>query len=82
MRPWRQVAGPACIRRRWLSFQARRLRIRYRADKGNEIAHTLNGTAVAGRALIALLENNQQADGTVVVPEVLRSFVGLDALTP
>lgn len=63
-------------------FQARRLRIRYRADTGNEIAHTINGTAVAGRALIALLENNQQADGTVVVPEVLRPFVGLDALTP
>ena len=63
-------------------FQARRLRIRYRVDKGTEVAHTLNGTAVAGRALIALLENNQQGDGTVVVPEVLRPFVGLDALTP
>jgi seryl-tRNA synthetase len=63
-------------------FQARRLRIRHRVDKGTEIAHTLNGTAVAGRALIALLENNQQGDGTVVVPEVLRPFVGLDALTP
>jgi seryl-tRNA synthetase len=63
-------------------FQARRLKIRMRADSGTELVHTLNGTAVAGRALIAILENHQQGDGTVAVPEVLRSFVGLDALTP
>jgi seryl-tRNA synthetase len=63
-------------------FQARRLRIRYR-DGGGEaaVAHTLNGTAVAiGRTLIALLENGQQADGSVVVPEVLRSFAGFERL--
>jgi seryl-tRNA synthetase len=62
-------------------YQARRLRIRHRGDRGTEVAHTLNGTAVAGRALIAILENHQQADGSVRVPEVLRPFVGLDALT-
>jgi seryl-tRNA synthetase len=63
-------------------FQARRLRIRVRGESGTEMAHTLNGTAVAGRALIAILENHQQGDGTVAVPEVLRPFVGLDVLTP
>ena len=64
-------------------YQARRLRIRYRDDDGVSIAHTLNGTAVAvGRTLIAILENNQQADGSVIVPEVLRPFLGLDRLEP
>ncbi|HLA66569.1 MAG TPA: aminoacyl--tRNA ligase-related protein, partial [Acidimicrobiia bacterium] len=64
-------------------YQARRLRIRYRDHGGISIAHTLNGTAVAvGRTLIAILENNQQADGSVTVPEVLRPLLGLDRLTP
>jgi seryl-tRNA synthetase len=56
-------------------FQARRLDIRYRAPDGRPATlHTLNGTAVAvGRTLIALLENGQQDDGTVVLPEVLVS---------
>jgi seryl-tRNA synthetase len=64
-------------------YQARRLRVRYRDDSGTGIIHTLNGTAVAvGRTLIAILENNQQADGSVVVPEVLRPVVGLDRLEP
>ncbi|MEA2382024.1 MAG: seryl-tRNA synthetase [Solirubrobacteraceae bacterium] len=54
-------------------FQARRLEIRYRPDGARrpEIAHTLNGTAVTWRHMIALLENGQQPDGTVVLPEVL-----------
>jgi seryl-tRNA synthetase len=55
-------------------FQARRLGIRMRPDGGGkpEIVHTLNGTAVAvGRTLIALIENGQQDDGTIVMPEVL-----------
>jgi seryl-tRNA synthetase len=55
-------------------FQARRLEIRYRSEAGRrpEIAHTLNGTAVAvGRTIIALLENGQREDGSVVFPEVL-----------
>jgi len=64
-------------------YQARRLKIRARGDGGTEVAHTLNGTAVAvGRTLIAILENNQQADGSVIVPEVLRPHLGLDRLVP
>jgi len=65
-------------------FQARRLRIRCRDDSGEtRLVHTLNGTAVAvGRTLIAILENYQQPDGTVVVPEVLRPWVGLERIVP
>ena len=60
-------------------FQSRRLRIRFRSEAGNRLVHTLNGTAVAvGRLLIALLENHQQADGSVVVPAALRPYVGFD----
>jgi seryl-tRNA synthetase len=57
-------------------FQARRLDIRYRADGGSpRHVHTLNGTAVAvGRTMIALLENGQREDGTVVIPEVLHAW--------
>ena len=58
-------------------FQARRLDIRYRPGGGKGTAHvaTLNGTAVAvGRTIIALLENGQRDDGTVVLPEVLRPY--------
>lgn len=60
-------------------YQARRLNIRYKAKggKGTRFLHTLNGTAIAiSRALIAVLENYQQADGSVLIPEVLQSFVG------
>ncbi len=66
-------------------FQARRLNIRYRTEpKGKPLyVHTLNGTAIAlGRAMISILENNQQADGSVVVPKALRPFLGKDVLTP
>jgi len=66
-------------------YQARRLNIRFRkkGEKGTQIVHTLNGTAVAiSRAIIAILENYQQADGSVVVPEVLRRWVGKDRLVP
>lgn len=66
-------------------FQARRLNIRYRTEpKGKPLyVHTLNGTAIAlGRAMIAILENNQQADGSVVVPKALRPFLGKDVLMP
>ena len=67
-------------------FQARRLNISYRPKekkgKRNPFVHTLNGTAVAcTRALIAILENYQQADGSVVIPEVLRPWVGKDIIT-
>ncbi len=60
-------------------YQARRLGIRYRpaGQKGTRFVHTLNGTAVATtRALLAILENYQQADGSVVVPDVLRPWLG------
>ncbi|MCS7271612.1 MAG: serine--tRNA ligase, partial [Gemmataceae bacterium] len=66
-------------------YQARRLNIRYKSKnfKGTRFVHTLNGTAIAcTRAMIAILENYQQADGTVVVPEVLRPWMGKERLTP
>lgn len=64
-------------------FQARRLNIRYKrkGEKGTHFCHTLNGTAVAiSRAMIAILENYQQADGTILIPEVLRPWVGKDRI--
>ena len=66
-------------------FQSRRLGIRCRSNewKGTRFVHTLNGTAVSiARAIIAVLENYQQADGSVVVPEVLRPWIGKDRITP
>ncbi|KAJ8900733.1 hypothetical protein NDN08_000034 [Rhodosorus marinus] len=66
-------------------YQARRLNIRYREGKGdNKFAHTLNGTACAvPRMIVAILENNQQEDGSVVVPEVLRPYLGgMDVIRP
>lgn len=65
-------------------YQSRRLGIRYRPKekKGTRFVHTLNGTAVAcTRALVAILENYQQADGSVRVPDVLRPWVGKDVIT-
>jgi seryl-tRNA synthetase len=64
-------------------YQARRLNIRFKkkGEKGTQIVHTLNGTAVAiSRALVAILENYQQADGSVLVPEVLRRWVGKERI--
>jgi seryl-tRNA synthetase len=64
-------------------YQARRLGIRTKVPgrKGTEFVHTLNGTAIAvTRALIAILENYQQADGSVMVPEVLQRWVGTDRI--
>ena len=66
-------------------YQARRLNIKYRPDKGGkaEFVHMLNGTAIAvSRALIAILENYQKEDGTITVPEVLMPFVGKDVIKP
>ncbi len=66
-------------------FQARRAAIRYRAaPKKNRFVHTLNGSALAvGRTLIALFENYQQGDGSLVIPEALRPYLGgLETLTP
>lgn len=64
-------------------YQARRLGIRYKSpgQKGTHFVHTLNGTAVAvTRAILAILENFQQADGSVIVPEVLRRWVGKERI--
>jgi seryl-tRNA synthetase len=61
----------------FLDFQARRANIRFRREKKPEFVHTLNGSGLAvGRTLIAVLENYQQADGSVVIPEVLRPYMG------
>lgn len=57
-------------------FQARRAKIRYKEDKKNILAHTLNGSSLAvGRTLLAIMENYQQADGSVKIPEVLKKYL-------
>ena len=64
-------------------YQARRLNIRFKSSgqKGTRFVHTLNGTAVAvTRAIVAILENYQQADGSVIVPEALRPWVGKERI--
>ncbi|NUQ64409.1 MAG: serine--tRNA ligase [Pirellulales bacterium] len=66
-------------------YQARRLNARYRVkgEKGTRFLHTLNGTAIAiSRALIAVLENHQQSDGSVAVPDALRPWVGKEKIEP
>jgi len=79
---WLEVCSCALFR----DFQARRANIRYRPaeGKGTEFVYTLNGSGLAlPRVIIAILENYQQADGSVVVPEVLRPYMGgLEALRP
>ena len=63
------------------TYQSNRLKLRYREEKGNELAHTLNGSALAlPRIIAALLENNQTADG-ILLPEVLHAYVGKERLT-
>ncbi|MFA5636029.1 MAG: serine--tRNA ligase [Anaerovoracaceae bacterium] len=65
------------------SYQARRANIRFRREAGSktEFVHTLNGSGLAvGRTTAAILENYQQADGSVVVPEVLRPYMGTDVI--
>jgi len=67
------------------SFQARRANIRFRPEgKGKtEFVHTLNGSGLAvGRTWVAIVENYQQADGSVVIPEALRPYIGTDRITP
>ncbi len=64
-------------------YQSRRLNIRYKpaGQKGTRFVHTLNGTAVAlSRAILAIIENYQQADGTIEVPEALRPWMGKDRI--
>lgn len=86
-----EVWAPGC--KEWLEvssvsnvgdFQARRANIKFRREKGGkpEFVHTLNGSGLGmPRAMIAVMENYQQADGSIVVPEVLRNFVGTDRIT-
>jgi seryl-tRNA synthetase len=58
-------------------FQARRMDARYKDGKGNRFVHTLNGSGVAvGRALIAVMENYQNEDGSVTIPEALQPYMG------
>ncbi|HKD83327.1 MAG TPA: serine--tRNA ligase [Terriglobales bacterium] len=68
----------------FLDYQARRANIRYRPEGGKktELVHTLNGSGLAiGRTWVAIVENYQQADGSVVVPEVLRPYLGVERIT-
>ncbi|MCI2068399.1 MAG: serine--tRNA ligase [Bacilli bacterium] len=66
-----------------LDFQARRMNLRFKRTKDSptEFCHTLNGSGLAiGRTVAAIIENYQQADGTIVVPEVLRKYMGVDII--
>jgi seryl-tRNA synthetase len=68
----------------FLDYQARRANIRYRPDGGKktELVHTLNGSGLAiGRTWVAIVENYQQADGSVVIPEALQPYIGTDRIT-
>ncbi|RTL35017.1 MAG: serine--tRNA ligase, partial [Burkholderiales bacterium] len=60
------------------AFQARRMQARFKNAQGkNELVHTLNGSGLAvGRTLVAVLENYQNADGSITVPEALRPYMG------
>ncbi len=67
------------------AYQARRANIRYRPEGKNktEFVHTLNGSGLAvGRTWVAIVENYQQADGSVVIPEALRTYIGAERITP
>jgi seryl-tRNA synthetase len=77
--PSRNSYGETHSASRFHDFQTRRLNIRYRAEGGAkpQFCHSLNNTVIASpRVLIALLENHQQADGSVRIPEVLRPYMG------
>jgi seryl-tRNA synthetase len=65
-------------------YQSRRLNVRYKDDDGkNKYVHMLNGTAIAvGRAMLAIMENYQNEDGSITVPPVLVPFCGFDRIGP
>jgi seryl-tRNA synthetase len=67
-------------------FQARRANLRFKrkGQKGTQLLHTLNGSGLAvGRTVAAILENFQQADGSVIIPELLRPYMGgMDKIAP
>ncbi len=66
------------------AFQARRAQIRFKGGKGKpEFAHTMNGSALAvGRTWVAIVENHQQADGSVLIPKALQTYLGTDRIQP
>lgn len=61
-------------------FQTRRLDIKVKTKEGNQYLHALNATAITDRAVIAIIENYQQKDGSVLVPEILRGFIGKEVI--
>ncbi|UPY38264.1 serine--tRNA ligase [Sediminicoccus sp. KRV36] len=74
---WREISSCSNCR----DFQARRMKSRFKRGKDMVFLHTLNGSGVAvGRALIAVMETHQQADGSILVPEVLRPWMGTDII--
>lgn len=79
---YREISSCSCF----TDFQARRARLRYKPAEGGKarLVHTLNGSALAvGRTMVAVLENYQQKDGSVVIPEVLRPYMGgLEVIEP
>jgi len=77
---WREISSCSVF----TDFQSRRMNIKFkRADGKKELVHTLNGSGVAiGRTFAAILENFQQADGSVIIPDVLRPYFGADKLIP
>lgn len=82
--PGRDAFGEVTSTSNCTDYQARRLNARFKVkgEKGTQFVHTLNGTAIAiSRAIIAVLENHQQTDGSVVVPEVLRPWMGKERIT-
>ena len=82
--PGRGAYGEITSTSNTTDYQARRLQIRYRRDGGRpQLLHTLNGTAIAvSRALIPILENYQQEDGSILIPEALVHYVGKKKLVP
>jgi seryl-tRNA synthetase len=72
---YREISSCSCFE----DFQSRRLQLRYKNKETNkpELLHTLNGSGLAvGRTLVAVLENHQQADGSIKIPAVLQSYMG------
>jgi seryl-tRNA synthetase len=81
--PGRDSYGEITSTSNCTDYQARRLNARYKVkgEKGTHFLHTLNGTAIAiSRALVAILELYQQADGSVCIPDVLKSYIGIDVI--
>ena len=70
---WKEIVSASNCK----SYQSVRLNMRYRTPEGTNYPHTLNATAIATtRALAAILENNQQSDGSIVIPSVLQKWMG------